>query len=166
MSFLNLPIAAVIAGLGGLATLLFYLQRLRVRHREVEVATTLFWHEATRHAQARVFRKQFRHPAAYLLILSIASLIWLALAEPHFSPRDNVETIVLLDGSAGMARTDRFDRAVDAMRDAVARVDPARRTVILCAGFGQTLLHPGAPKNQTRHISAIRGLRTKVMTCK
>ena len=142
MSFLTFPIWAVIAGVGGLAALLYYLQRLRVRHHEIEVPTTLFWHEATRHAQARVFRKRFRHPAAYMLILLIASLIWLALADPHIAGRDDVETVVLLDGSAGMARADRFDEAVLAMRDAVARLDPARRTVILCGGRSKTLLHP------------------------
>ncbi len=46
MSFGNLGAPLVIAGLLGLAGVLYLLQRLRVRHRELTVVTTLFWLES------------------------------------------------------------------------------------------------------------------------
>ena len=71
------------AGLIGLALLLFGLQWLRVRHRRVEVVTTLFWREAIEETRACVLWQRFRHPWAYLLSLLIVGLLWLAWAGPE-----------------------------------------------------------------------------------
>ena len=98
-------------GLLGLALLLFVLQWLRVRHRQVEVVTTLFWREAIEESRARVLWQRFRHPWAYLGILSIAALMWLAWAGPEFSRVDETEAVFLLDGSAAMGVGQRFEEA-------------------------------------------------------
>jgi len=90
MNFSQLSPAAVFAGLAALAALLYALQRLRVRHREVTVPTTLFWKIAAEKAPARTFRERFRHPWAYLLFLLIASLLWLAFAGPGPRAGDQV----------------------------------------------------------------------------
>ena len=84
MSFSNLPIGAVLAGIAALAGVLYALQRLRVRHRPVTVVTTLFWKEAVEETRARVLVHRFRHFWAYLLLLTIVSLLWIAIAAPRW----------------------------------------------------------------------------------
>ena len=69
--------------LAALAGALYLLQRLRVRHREVDVATTLFWHEAVHETRARVLVQRFRHPWAYALLLAISALLWSVVGAPE-----------------------------------------------------------------------------------
>ena len=64
MSFQLLSAGTALLGAAALAGLLYALQRLRTRQREVEVPTTLFWHEAIETAPARVFWERIRHPLA------------------------------------------------------------------------------------------------------
>ena len=111
MSVLGLSFMTYGLGLLGLAAGLFLLQRLRVRHREVPVVTTLFWQQATEARRARVFVERFRHPWAYALFLLIAGLLWTAFAQPATEQDGDVAHVILLDGSAGMAVGDRFEEA-------------------------------------------------------
>lgn len=149
MSFANLSPLMVAAGLAGLAALLYAMQRLRIRYREIEVVTTLFWREALHEAPARVFRQRFRHWPAYLLILAICSLIWIAIAEPNLnvgSGDDNY--VLLLDGSAGMARTTnagetRFDQAVASLKGDLAGLPTDSRRVLMVGATVRNLLAPG-----------------------
>jgi hypothetical protein len=144
VSFQLLPAAAVLAGIAALAALLFLLQRLRVRHKEVVVPTTLFWQAAVQETRARVFVQRFRHPLAYLLLLVATSLLWLAFAEPVGGTDDRDRaTIFLLDGSAGMAWGDRFERAKRTLIDQVSRVAERKAEVIFCGGWPRTLLREG-----------------------
>ena len=53
MRFEVLAPGLVVGGLAVLAAALYLLQRLRVRHREVPVVTTLFWQEAVGRAGRR-----------------------------------------------------------------------------------------------------------------
>jgi hypothetical protein len=144
MSFTLLPLAAVLAGLAGLAALLYALQRLRIRHRPVTVVTTLFWRVAAEEAPARTFTERFRHPWAYALILLIAALLWLAFAgpEPARSPGGAFHVLVL-DGSAGMAAGARFDAAVAALQRTVSGLPVDQRQVIWSGAGERTLLNPG-----------------------
>ena len=75
MNFANLPLGWALLGVAALAVGLFALQRLRVRHRPVEVETTLFWQQALEESRARVLTQRFRHPWAYALVLAIALLL-------------------------------------------------------------------------------------------
>ncbi len=144
MSFALLPFVAVLGGLAALAGGLYLLQRLRVRHREVVVPTTLFWKAAVQETRARVLVARFRHPLAYALLLLIASLIWLAFAEPVARPaRDKMATVFLLDGSAGMAWGDRFARARETLLEQVGRLPDGEAEVIFCGGWPRTLLRRG-----------------------
>lgn len=144
MSFANMPIGWVAAGLAGLAGLLYVLQRLRVRHRTVTVVTTLFWRSAAEEAPARTFRERFRHPWAYLLFLAIAALLWLAFAGPQAgAAKDGAFHVLVIDGSAGMAAGTRFDDAVAALKDAVSRYPASERQVLWCGAGVRTLLSPG-----------------------
>ena len=112
MSLGNLSLGTLFLGLAGLAAALFLLQRLRVRYRERTVITTLFWKEALQEARARVLVRRFKHPWAYLFVLLIGSLLWLGFADLRLATNGNREHVVLLDGSAGMGRGQRFQDTV------------------------------------------------------
>ena len=90
MSLTHLSAAGLTAAAAVLLGALYLLQRLRVRHREIPVVTTLFWKQAVEESRARVLTRRFRHPLAFLLIASIALLILLALAGPR--PRAGADT--------------------------------------------------------------------------
>ena len=146
MNWTTLSTGGFFAGLAALAGILFLLQRLRVRHREVPVVTTLFWKEAVEEARARVLVKRFRHPLAYLFVLLIASLLWLGFAGPAASSESGREHVVLIDGSAGMSRvvddTTRFARVVETVRERLDELPRDHTRVVLCAGRAETLLAP------------------------
>lgn len=133
MNLLGMSAGWFALGLAALAALLYALQRLRVRHREVEVVTTLFWMQAVQETRARVFVQRFRHPWAYLLLLLIASLLWLATARPAFDGEGGREHVLVLDGSAGMASGQRLQTAVQQVAARAAEL-PRARTRILFAG--------------------------------
>jgi hypothetical protein len=134
-----------LAALGALAlgALLFALQRLRVRHHERTVVTTLFWRQAVEETRARVLVERFRHPLAFLLLLALALSIWFAAAGPRMPARGERDLVLLLDGSAGMGLGDRFERATEALRVAVADAPRDATTVLWCGAEVRALLLPG-----------------------
>ncbi len=145
------------AGLSGLALLLLGLQFLRVRHRRVEVVTTLFWKEAMEESRARVLFPRFRHPWAYLLALAIVGLIWLAWAGPESREEVSEDTVFLLDGSGVMTVGNRFDESTMRLLRAVKTRSVARRRVFWAGGDLRLLLDRG---EQVRLLTArLEGLR-------
>ena len=144
MSFANLPLLGVLAGIAGIAALLFLLQLLRIRHVEVAVPTTLFWREAAREAPVRILRGVFRHPLAYLLVLAICTLLWLAFAGPEaHEDRTSAYRVLFLDGSAHTAGGDDFERAVDKLKADLAGLPEGRREVIWGGARNIKLLKAG-----------------------
>ena len=145
MTFANLSPLAVASGLAALAAILYGLQRLRIRFREQPVATLLFWKAASTEAPARTLVQRFRHLWAYLLILSICSLIWLAIAEPQWQDEAAGDDfyVLLLDGSAGMAREGRFDAVLADLQSDLGTLPPEQRQVIWSGARAETLLLPG-----------------------
>lgn len=143
MSLLNLGVGPFLLGLAALAGLLFLLQRLRVRFSETEVVTTLFWKQAVEETRARILMRRFRHPLAYLLALAIAGLVWLAFAEPGWRRDAEVETIFLLDGSAGMGWGDRFEKAQALLQKEADRVPAERRRIYFCGAEARLVLDRG-----------------------
>jgi hypothetical protein len=143
MSFLNLGVAPFLLGLAAIAILLFLLQRLRVKFREKEVVTTLFWKQAVQETHTRVLMNRFRQFLAYLLALAIAGVVWLAFAEPTLNQDDMVDTIFLLDGSAGMAWGDRFEQAKSLLRKEADRIPAARRRIYFCGADTRLVLDRG-----------------------
>ena len=145
MGFANLTPLAVAGGLVALAAILYGLQRLRIRFREREVATLMFWKQAVIEAPARTLTHRFRHLWAYLLILSICSLVWLAIAEPQWREKAAGDDfyVLLLDGSAGMAREGRFERVVADLERDLERLPVDQRQVIWSGARSETLLGPG-----------------------
>lgn len=143
MRLLNLSWPMWLVGLVGLASLLFLLQRLRVRYRQQTVVTTLFWKEALEEARARVLVRRFRHPLAYLLVLLICALMWLGFADPDSGSEGERQHIFLLDGSASMRHESRFERTVVLLKDHLDSLPAEGRRVIFCGGSSRTFLAPG-----------------------
>lgn len=143
MSLTWLSPLAFSAGLVALAALLFALQRLRVRHRTVIVPTTHFWREATENTRARVFVQRFRHPWAYVLILAIATLAWLAVAGPRMESNSARERVLVLDASARMAVGTRFADALAALEDRARELPRGATRVVVAGGQVRTLLERG-----------------------
>jgi hypothetical protein len=143
VSFSSLSTLSVTLGLLGLAGGLYLLQRLRVRHQEIDVVTTLFWREAVEETRARVLVRRFRHPLAYLLVLAIASLLWLAFAAPERGVQAGREYVCLLDTSAGMGHGNRLEAARERLFEVASELPTAHRRVLLCGGSVRTALAPG-----------------------
>lgn len=144
MNFLNLAPWAVLAGIAALAGLLYLLQRLRIRHAERLIPTTLFWAEAVREAPVRVFRQRFRHWLAYLLLLAICSLLWLGFADPEVGDqRPGDYAVFYLDGSAHSSGGGDFARAKRELVRQLADLPAHRREVIWGGGHNLKLLRAG-----------------------
>lgn len=144
MTFANLSPLLTALGLAALAGILYAIQHLRTRHREITVPTIQFWKRAVEDAPVRKFWESFKHPWAYLLILAICSLMWLGLAEPKREQKASSDFYVfVLDGSAGMAAGERFKDAVKSLQNQVGSIAPNQRQVLWSAGTTTTLLNPG-----------------------
>lgn len=143
MNFSWLSPLGFAAGLAGLAATLFFLQRLRVRHRQVDVVTTMFWREAVHDTRARVFVQRFRHPWAYALLLAICALLWTAFAGPRTSEAPQSRTVFVLDSSAHMAHGTRFDEAKARLLEYAAAAPRDERHVIASGATRELLLQPG-----------------------
>ncbi len=143
MNFTLLSPLGFAAGLLALAGGLFLLQRLRVRHREVSVVTTLFWREAVHDTRARVLVHRFRHPWAYALILAICALLWSAIAAPERDVEPRERYVLLLDSSAVMAHGSRFEEAKGTLLAMIDEVAPEAREVIACGAQQLRLLDSG-----------------------
>lgn len=143
MTFLHLSPLQLFAAFAGVVGVLYLLQRLRVRHRDVLVITTLFWQQAVEESRARVLTRRFRHPWAFLLIATIAGLLLFALAGPKQSSTDPTNHVIYLDTSAAMAGAGRFEQALTTMDEAVAALPRERTRVVQVGADTRTLLLPG-----------------------
>lgn len=143
MSFLNLPVWGIALGWLGLAGGLFLLQRLRVRHRRVEVPTTMFWRQVVEESRARVLTERYRHPWTYLLLLAIATLLWFALAGLQRDANAKRTYLLVLDGSIGMVQEGRFEHAVERLMEDVDALPAGQREVWWSAGEETLLLAKG-----------------------
>ncbi|MDF1837279.1 MAG: BatA domain-containing protein [Planctomycetota bacterium] len=143
---MNLEFLSPLGFAGGLAVLagaLFALHRLRVRHREVIVPTTLFWKQAVEDSLARKLTASFRHPRAYLFVLAILALLLLGIAGPSFQSEGDSDYVILLDGSADMARGDCLPEALALTQELLEELPRDHTTLIYSDATPSTLLAPG-----------------------
>ena len=145
MSFQLLSWPTALIGCGVLAAILFLIQRLRVQHREVEVQTTLFWQAALEETRARVFVKRFRHWKPWLLLVAIASLLWLLFAGPQQTSSDGVQHVVLLDWSIDDEQVRVTD--VQSAMELAERLPANAREVVAVGTQLETLLRPNEDVN-------------------
>ena len=132
---------AFFLGLAALACALFLLQRLRVRHREIVVVTTMFWREALDEQRARTLVERFRHPLTYLLVLAIAGLIWLGVARPDSVRSEGTRHVFLLDVTR--ANQANLEASKEALIAALESAPRDRTEVLACGEFVRTVLAPG-----------------------
>ncbi|MDR6125675.1 hypothetical protein [Sphingomonas sp. SORGH_AS_0438] len=134
-----------LAGAAALAGIVYLLQRLRARRRVLRLPTAGLWAQAMREAPVSVLGGRFRYWLAYLLILAIALLIWIAAAHPTWSPAPGGGGMqrFYLDNSALMTGGDDLARAKRALLADVRATPADRREVILGDAVGTRLLAPG-----------------------
>ncbi len=144
MNFINLSPLAVVAGLFALAGLLYALQQLRARFLETDVETLIFWKAVIEDSPVKVLREKFKHLWAYLFILLICALIWLAIAGPDVA-RDKGKTfsVLLMDNSVAMESEENFQQALSTLRSDLNQFESEGRQVIICGSYCRTLLNPG-----------------------
>lgn len=140
MSLQSFSLGTFLVGLAALGAALYALQRLRVRHREVVVVTTLFWKAALEESRARVLVERFRRPLVYAFLLLIASLLWLAVATPRWVDPEARERVILIDASAGMRTPGRFSAAIAAAAERAAECSPETTRVMLAGARLSTIL--------------------------
>lgn len=119
-------------GAGVLAPLLYALQRLRTRRRVVALPGAMLWRQAMQAAPARVLGGRFRYWLAYLLVLAIALLLWLAAAHPALAPVSGGVQRFYLDSSAVLTGRGDLARAKRALL-ADVRATPAERREVFAA---------------------------------
>ena len=151
MTFGLFSIPALFAGIAAIAVGLWLLQRLRVRHREVEVLTTLFWKDALQETRARVFTRRFRHWRAWALLVVIASLLWVLLGQPHTVAPDATQHVVLIDWSVDDAALRQED--LTTAMDLAASLPDTHRRIVAVGTRMETLLGPREPL----HLASLRG---------
>lgn len=143
MNLTALSGGAFALGLAALAFGLYLLQRIRVRHQEVVVVTTLFWREALEESRARTLVERFRHPFAYAVALLLATLLWWSVAGPTTVRDRGRQHVLLLDASAAMAAPGRFAAAVEALERELEFAPRDRTSVLWCGADVHELLAPG-----------------------
>ncbi|MEG3090250.1 hypothetical protein [Sphingomonas sp. PB1R3] len=145
MSFTQFGWPVTLGGMVALAGIVFLLQRLRARRRVLRLPTAGLWAQALRDTPVRVLGGRFRYWLAYLLILAIALLLWIAAAHPQAASvvsggglqRFYLDNSALMTGSGDLAAAKRALLAD-------VRATPAdRREVILGDAVGTRLLAPG-----------------------
>lgn len=153
MSFGLLSATGVFLGVVALAAGLWLAQRLRVQHREVEVLSTLFWQAAIEETRARVFVRRFRHWRAWVLLVAIASLLWLLVNQPR-AASDGTRHVVLVDWSVDDAEV--RERDLETALEFTADLPEADREVIAVGSHLETLLQPHEPLELARQRNESR----------
>ena len=142
---LALALPWFLLGIPVLAGVLFVLHRLRIRHRRMEVVTTLFWQEAIEEARARVFVQRFRHPLVYAFLLFLSLLLWAGFADPKLGSDPEEQSLILVEGSARHMGAERTAEALAAVQDLLSDMPLEGRSVVWCGETERTLLASGEP---------------------
>ncbi|WP_343527046.1 hypothetical protein [Sphingomonas sp.] len=145
MTFTQFGWPVMLTGAVALAGIVFLLQRLRARRRVLRLPTAGLWGQAMQEAPVRVLGGRFRYWLAYLLILTIALLLWVAAGHPQWAPSSVGGGMqrFYLDNSALMTRGGELGRAKRALLADVRATPADRREVILGDAVGTRLLAPG-----------------------
>lgn len=145
MSFAHFGLPVTMAGMIALAGIVYLLQRLRPERRVLRLPTAALWAQAMRDTPARVLGGRFRYWLAYLLILTITLLLWLAASHPQVDPAaaGGRMQIFYLDNSAALTGGSDLARARRALLADVRATPADRRQVVLGDAIGTRLLAAG-----------------------
>lgn len=125
------PLTALIAAAVVIPSLLL-LYFLKLRRREVDVASTILWKKSIQDLQVNAPFQKLRRNLLLLLQLLLLGLLLLALSRPvtHYTPGAGKSSVILIDRSASMSATDAGDgrtRLDEAKRQAKALVNTLER---------------------------------------
>src|SRR5438045_2902534 len=127
-SFLS-PLAAILAAAVAIPALLV-LYFLKLRRREVDIASTFLWREAIQDLQVNAPFQNLRRNLLLLLQLLLLVLLCLALSRPvsNYTPGAGKTSVILIDRSASMAAKDangrtRLEEAKRHARDLIGSMD-------------------------------------------
>src|SRR5690349_23369583 len=135
-SFLS-PLAAILAAAVAIPALLV-LYFLKLRRREVDIASTFLWKKAIQDLQVNSPFQKLRRNLLLLLQLLLLALLCLALMRPvaNFKQGAGKLTVILVDRSGSMAAKDvdngKRTRLEQAKRLALEVVDSMRRDDNAC----------------------------------
>ena len=122
--------------LGSIA-LIIWLHFLRPRRTVHTVSTLSLWREALRERERRFGVSRLLRDLSLLLLVTIALLLSLALADPRYEIDSNVsrDTVLVLDASASMQARDglssRFERAREQARALIDRLPSGGRMILM-----------------------------------
>jgi hypothetical protein len=127
-SFLNPFTAAIAAAIVIPSLLLLYF--LKLRRREVDVASTILWKKSIQDLQVNAPFQKLRKNLLLLLQLLLLALLLLALSRPitHYTPGAGRSSVILIDRSASMSAKDvegrsRLDEAKKQAKELVDTLD-------------------------------------------
>ncbi|HOW70475.1 MAG TPA: VWA domain-containing protein [Phycisphaerae bacterium] len=169
MVFAGIPFWAAAAIAAASAAVLAVLHLLRVRPRPVRVVTTLFWVETVERVRARSILHRFRHPLTYALLLTICTLLALALAQPSLTEQagSGLHEVIVLDAGASMAAPvpssggTRMEAAIAALEARIRTLSPSDRVAVvlvdpwprLVLGFEQPIVSLASSLREIRPVS-------------
>src|SRR5438045_1693892 len=149
-SFLS-PLAAILAAAVAIPALLV-LYFLKLRRREVDIASTFLWRRAIQDLQVNAPFQKLRRNLLLLLQLLLLLLLCLALSRPvaNYTPGAAKLSVILLDRSASMSAEEEFDghqrtRLEEAKRQAKALVDSMTRkdtAMVIAFDDGAEVMQP------------------------
>lgn len=126
--FLNIGPAALAAAIVVPSLLVLYF--LRLRRRELPIASTLLWKKAIQDLQVNAPFQKLRKNLLLLMQLLLLALLLLALARPitFFTPGPGTTTVIIIDRSASMASPDiegrtRLDEAKRRAKELINAMD-------------------------------------------
>src|SRR3954451_11026399 len=101
------PFTAILAAMVAIPALLI-LYFLKLRRREVDIASTFLWKKAIQDLQVNAPFQKLRRNLLLLLQLLLLLLLCLALSRPvsNYTPGPGKTTVILIDRSASMSARD------------------------------------------------------------
>ncbi len=135
MTFLGAPLASLLGAAAAVSAALVALYLLRPQRRRVDVPYARLWGLVVRKARSSAIARRLGRWESLLLQLLIASLLLLALAEPHLGSNDAPRHVILVDVSASMQAKERGEPRIERARTAVQHVlddlSPDEETLIV-----------------------------------
>ncbi len=140
------PLTAILAALVAIPALLV-LYFLKLRRREVDIASTFLWKKAIQDLQVNAPFQKLRRNLLLLLQLLLLILLCLALSRPvsNYTPGAGKTSVILIDRSGSMAAKDmnghsRLDEAKKRAKDLIGTMDRnASATVIAFDDQAETI---------------------------
>src|SRR5581483_6299439 len=123
------PLSAILAAMLAVPALLV-LYFLKLRRREVDIASTFLWKKAIQDLQVNAPFQKLRRNLLLILQMLLLLLLCLALSRPvsNYTPGAGKASVILIDRSASMAAKDvkgqsRLDEAKKHAKDLISSMD-------------------------------------------